>query len=107
MLFLFWQLRSRFYLFGSTLTILSHENTGWLSMPFSLSFGQSLFDPETSYIALRRRELSDATCYLLHYRNQRVSVLLIYTTACFFLSTTAVSRTIAIILYILKSNHTS
>ena len=26
--------------------LLSHENTGWLPMPFSVSFGQDFLDPE-------------------------------------------------------------
>ena len=35
------------------MTLLSHENTGWLPMPFSVSFGQDFLDPENR---LQRRE---------------------------------------------------
>ena len=35
------------------MTLLSHENTGWLPMPFSVSFGQDFLDPKNR---LYRRE---------------------------------------------------
>ena len=43
------------------MTPLSHENTGWLPMPFSVSFGQDFFDPENRLYRQGRRELGGAT----------------------------------------------